>query len=57
MPTFRILPVDLDAKQGWIVETTHDDGVVNKSISYPTKEKAQEAADSWIYLDEDWGKI
>jgi hypothetical protein len=57
MPTFRILPVNLDADRGWIVKTTHESGVVDTSIVYATQMKAQAAADSWEHLDEDWAKV
>ncbi len=57
MCTFRILPRCLDTDMGWIVETTYDSGVVERSIVYPTQEKAQKAADSWIHLEEDWAKV
>jgi hypothetical protein len=55
--TFRILPVNMDADLGWVVETTHGSGIVDTSIVYPAREKAQTAADSWIHLDEDWAKV
>jgi hypothetical protein len=57
MCIFRILPRSLDADLGWVVETTHESGIVETSIMYPTREKAQAAADSWIHLDEDWAKV
>ncbi len=57
MCTFRILPRSLDADLGWIVESTHDSGIIERSITYPTQEKAQKAADSWVHLDEDWARI
>jgi hypothetical protein len=57
MTTFQILPVDLDPKGGWVVKTTHDDGKIDISIVYDTQAKAQAAADSWTYLDEDWAKV
>ena len=57
MPSFRILPRNLDAKLGWVVETTHGSGIVETSIVYPTRAQAQVAADSWIHLDEDWAKV
>jgi hypothetical protein len=57
MCIFRILPVSLDADLGWVVETTHPSGVVERSIVYKTEMQAQKAADSWIHLDEDWAKV
>ena len=57
MATFQILPSDQDAKIGWVVKTTHDDGTVDTSIRYETHTKAQAAADSWVHLDEDWAKV
>lgn len=57
MPKFRILAAERAADRGWVVETTHSSGVVERSIAYPTKSKAQAAADSWVHLDEDWAKI
>ena len=57
MCTFRILPRSLDSDLGWIVETTHESGTVERSIVYSTREKAQKAADSWLHLDEDWAKV
>jgi hypothetical protein len=57
MSTFRILPANMDADLGWVVETTHASGIVETSIVYETREKAQKAADSWVHLDEDWAKV
>jgi hypothetical protein len=57
MCTFRILPLSRDQDLGWVVETTHGSGVIDKSIVYSTQEKAQRAADSWVHLDEDWAKV
>ena len=47
----------LGADTGWIVETTHDNGLVETSVFLPSQAKAQAAADSWKYLDEDWAAI
>ena len=57
MPTFRILPAQLDEKLGWIVQTTHDNGVVETSIVFESQEKAQIAVVDWTHLDEDWEKV
>jgi hypothetical protein len=57
MPTFRIIPINRDADLGWVVETTHESGIVEKSIVYRTQTEAQAAADSWEHLDEDWAKV
>jgi hypothetical protein len=57
MCTFRILPRSPDADLGWVVETTHESGVVETSIVYQTQATAQKAADSWIHLDEDWARV
>jgi hypothetical protein len=58
MTIFRIFPADMDAATtGWVVKTTHDDGKVDTSIVYGTRAKAQAAADTWTYLDEDWAKV
>jgi len=57
MCIFRILPRSHDSDLGWIVETTHESGIVERSIVYSTQEKAQKAADSWVHLDEDWAKV
>ena len=57
MPTFRILPAYADADLGWIVETTHESGMIETSVVLPSREKAQAAADSWAHLDEDWAAI
>jgi hypothetical protein len=57
MSTFRIIPINRDADLGWVVETTHASGIVETSIVYETREKAQKAADSWVHLDEDWAKV
>jgi hypothetical protein len=56
-PTFRILPATPGAEDAWIVETTHDSGVVERSIVFASRAEAQAAADQWIYLDEDWAAI
>ena len=57
MPTFCVMPVHVNANHGWVVKTTHDDGVCETSIAYESREMAQKAADSWVYLDADWGKV
>jgi hypothetical protein len=57
MPIFRILPVDLDTKFGWVVETTHESGIVEKSIVLSSRAEAQAAADSWTHLDDDWAAV
>jgi hypothetical protein len=57
MPTFRILPVAPGAENGWIVETTHDSGVVERSVVFASQEEAQAAADRWLHLDEDWAGV
>jgi hypothetical protein len=57
MPTFQILPVAPAAENGWVVETTHDSGVLERSITFASQEEAKAAADSWQDLDEDWDAI
>ena len=57
MPTFCVVPVDLDAARGWVVKTTHDDGITETSIVYESQEKAQAAAASWTRLSDDWRKV
>jgi hypothetical protein len=57
MATFLVLAVDLDSSIGWVVKTTHDNGIIDTSIVYETRERAQAAADSWTHLDEDWAKV
>ncbi len=57
MPIFRILPVAPAAENGWVVETTHDSGILERSITFASQEEAKAAADSWQDLDEDWGAI
>jgi sorbitol-specific phosphotransferase system component IIBC len=57
LPTFRILPVASGPDDGWVVETTHDSGVVERSIVFASQEEAQAAADSWQHLDEDWAAV
>jgi hypothetical protein len=57
MPTFQILPVAPAAENGWVVETTHDSGVLERSITFASQEQAKAAADSWQDLDEDWDAI
>jgi hypothetical protein len=57
MPTFQILPVAPAAENGWVVETTHDSGVLERSITFASQEEATAAADSWQDLDEDWDAI
>jgi hypothetical protein len=57
MPTFRVLPVPSGAQNGWLVETTHENGVVERSAVFATEAKAQAAADSWRDLDEDWDAV
>ena len=56
-PTFRILPVTPDPEDGWVVETTHESGVVERSVVFATQAEAQAAADSWQDLDEDWDAV
>jgi hypothetical protein len=53
LPTFRILPVGPGPDNGWIVETTHGLGVVERSVVFATQVDAQAAADTWKDLDED----
>jgi hypothetical protein len=55
MPIFHILPVAPAAENGWVVETTHDSGVAERSIIFASQEEAQAAADSWP--DEDWAAV
>jgi hypothetical protein len=57
MTTFRIVPANLDSATGWVVKTKHDNGVIDTSIVYATREMAQAAADTWTHLDEDWAKV
>jgi hypothetical protein len=57
MPTFRVLPVLLGAENGWIVETTHESGVVERSVVFATQAEARAAADSWQDLDADWEAV
>jgi hypothetical protein len=57
MPTFRILPVASAAYDGWVVETTHDSGVLERSITFASEEEAKAAAESWQDLDEDWDAV
>jgi hypothetical protein len=57
MATFQILPADLNRKIAWVVKTTHDDGTVDTSIRYETHAKARAAADTWVFLDEDWARV
>jgi hypothetical protein len=56
-PKFRILPVAPGPDNGWIVETTHAGGVVERSVVFASEEEAQAAADRWLHLDEDWAAI
>jgi hypothetical protein len=35
----------------------YDNGVIDTSNVYPTRAKAQAAADTWTHLDEDWAKV
>jgi hypothetical protein len=56
-PTFRILPATPGAEGAWIVETTHGSGIVERSIEFASRKKAEAAADQWTYLDEDWAAI
>jgi hypothetical protein len=57
MPTFPVLPVLLGSESGWVVETTHESGVVERSVVFATQAEAQAAADSWQDLDEDWDAV
>jgi hypothetical protein len=57
MPTFHVLPIQLGVEWGWVVQTTHDNGVVETSIVFESYEKAQVAANAWTHLDEDWAKV
>jgi hypothetical protein len=57
MSTFRILLVTPGAEKGWIVETTHESGLVERSVAFASQPKAQAAADSWLYLDGDWAAV
>ncbi len=57
MSTFRVLPVSLDADFGWIVETIHETGIIERSVVLASRAQAQAAADSWQYLDENWAAV
>jgi hypothetical protein len=57
MPTFQILPAAPVSDTGWVVRTKHDNGVIDTSVVYQTREKAQAAADTWTHLDEDWARV
>jgi hypothetical protein len=57
MPTFHVLPIQLDVEWGWVVQTTHANGVVETSIVFESYEKAQVAANAWTHLDEEWAKV
>ena len=56
-PTFRVLPVTQGAENGWVVETTHKNGVVETSVVFATREGAQATAYSWLHLDDDWAAV
>jgi hypothetical protein len=56
MPSFRVLPVSLGAENGWVVETTHESGVVERSVVFATQAEGQ-AGDSGQDLDEDWEAV
>ena len=57
MPTFRVLPATPGAENGWIVETTHESGVVERSVVLVSEVDAKAAADKWQHLDEDWAAV
>jgi hypothetical protein len=57
MTAFLVLPIDQNANTGWVVKTTHGNGVVETSVVYETHAQAQRAVDGWIHLDEDWAKV
>jgi hypothetical protein len=57
MSTFRIIPVSLTADRGWAIETTHDNGVIEKSAIFKTRAKAEAAVQRWRDLDEDWKDV
>lgn len=57
MSTFRILPVSMHADLGWVVETTHETGIVETSVVLASHAQAQAAVDRWQYLDEDWAAV
>jgi len=57
MTAFLVLPVELDADKGWVVKSTHKNGVIETSRVYESRLQAQTAADGWAYLDEDWAKV
>ena len=57
MSTFRILPASPETGFGWIVETTHDTGIVEVSVTLTSYAEAQAAAASWEHLDEDWAAV
>ena len=57
MPRFRVLPVSSGSEDGWVVETTHENGVVDTSVVLASQAVAQCAADSWQDLDEDWDAV
>jgi hypothetical protein len=57
MPTFRVVPADLDTNIGWVVKTIHDNGIVETSVIYESQAKAETAAENWRHLDDDWAKV
>jgi hypothetical protein len=57
VPIFHIVPVTPGAENGWVVKTTHDNGVVEKSVVFATQQKAKAAVNSWLYLDKDWDAV
>jgi hypothetical protein len=54
---FCIRRSDASSADGWVVETTHDNGAVDVSVVYGSQADAQRAADGWAYLDEDWAEV
>lgn len=58
LPIFVIEPVNpSDMSKGWVVKSTHRNGVVETSVVYKTETQAKAAAEKWTFLDEDWEKI
>ena len=45
------------SKIGWVVKSTHENGLVETSVIYKTQILAETAADGWKYLEEDWDKV
>ena len=57
MTSFQIVPANPDASFGWVVKTTHDNGLTETSIVYASRAKAELAVASWMHLDEDWASV